>query len=193
MLETPAVGPIYKAISTTALWETSLYFCKPWLWVVVLYALNLVVPLFKWYLCFARGNITTKVLILGTQVQTWCQGSEQLPISDWMEQGMVLRGVVQREPFPPADCSGSADGVGCLNGSHLPAPREVTSWSSSSGSLLPNGHTHLFGGGLLGMHLFCIAQFPVLGPPWADAAHGQQGLQVLLGDDVVFPPLGQVC
>ena len=31
---------------------------------------------------------------------------------------------------PPASCSG----VGCLSGPHLPPPRKVTSWSSSSGS-----------------------------------------------------------
>ena len=36
-----------------------------------------------------------------------------------------------------------------------------------------------------------IVQFPVWGLPWADAARGQQGLQVLLGDDAVFPHLGE--
>ena len=52
--------------------------------------------------------------------------------------------------LPPAGCSGSPGGVGCLSGSHLPPPGKVTSWSSSLGSLLPDGHTHSFGGGLLG-------------------------------------------
>ena len=63
------------------------------------------------------------------------------------------------ETLPPAGLSGSAGGVGCLSGPHLPPPGKVTSWSSSLGSLLPNGHTHFFGGGLLGAHVFCIALF----------------------------------
>ena len=54
----------------------------------------------------------------------------------------------------PAGLSGSAGGVGCLGGPHLPPPGKVTSWSSSSGSLLPDGHTHLIGGGLLGGHMY---------------------------------------
>ena len=51
------------------------------------------------------------------------------------------------ETLPPAGCS--AAGVGCLSGPHLPPPGKVTSWSSYSGSLLPDGHGHLLGGGLL--------------------------------------------
>ena len=48
---------------------------------------------------------------------------------------------------PPVDHLGSRDGVGCLDGSHLPPPGKVTSWSSFLGFLLPNGHTHVFGVG----------------------------------------------
>ena len=41
------------------------------LWVVILYALNLMVPLFKRYLCFTRGNVTTKSINFWSgQVQT---------------------------------------------------------------------------------------------------------------------------
>ena len=50
------------------------------LWVVVFYALNLMVSLFEWYLCFARSNIATKSIdFWGTQVQTQHQGGDQLP------------------------------------------------------------------------------------------------------------------
>ena len=61
--------------------------------------------------------------------------------------------------LPPAGCSGT--GVGCLNGPHLPPPGKVTSWSSSLGSLLSNGHTHSFGGGCWGVQLIHAALFPV--------------------------------
>ena len=37
-------------------------------------------------------------------------------------------------------------GVVHLSGPHLPPPGKVTSWSSSLGSLLPNGHTQSLGG-----------------------------------------------
>ena len=47
--------------------------------------------------------------------------------------------------LPPAGCSGT--GVGCLDGPHLPPSGKVTSWSSFLGSVLPNWHTHSFGGG----------------------------------------------
>ena len=50
--------------------------------------------------------------------------------------------------LPPAGCSAAR--VGCLSGPYLPLPRKVTSWSSSLSSLLPNGHAHSLGGGLLG-------------------------------------------
>ena len=49
--------------------------------------------------------------------------------------------------LPPAGCS--AAGVSCLSGPHLPPPGKLTSWSSSLGSLLPDGHAHSLGGGLL--------------------------------------------
>ena len=42
-----------------------------------------------------------------------------------------------------------------------------------------------------GACLFSIVQFLVLGPPQAGVACGQQGLQVLLGGDAVFPHLGE--
>ena len=55
-------------------------FSNHWLWVVILYALNIMVPLLKWYLCFTRGNITTKSIdFQSAQVQTRCQGSNQVP------------------------------------------------------------------------------------------------------------------
>ena len=48
--------------------------------VVILYALNLMVPLFKWYLCFARGYVTTEnINFWCAQAQTQCQGGNQLP------------------------------------------------------------------------------------------------------------------
>ena len=47
--------------------------------------------------------------------------------------------------LPPAGDSGT--GVVCLSGPNLLPPGKVTSWSSSSGSLLPNGHTQSLGGG----------------------------------------------
>ena len=50
--------------------------------------------------------------------------------------------------LPPAGCS--ATQVACLSGPHLPPPGKVTSWSSSSGSQLPDGHAHSFGGGSWG-------------------------------------------
>ena len=65
--------------------------------------------------------------------------------------------------LPPAGCS--ATGVCCLSGPHLPPPGKVTSWSSSLGSQLPNGHTHLFGGGCWGAQLICTALFLELGLP----------------------------
>ena len=94
------------------------------------------------------------------------------PISDPDGAGHGSHGGGPEGTLPPADHSGSADGVGCLNGPHLAPPGKVTSQSSSLGSLLPDRHTHSFGGKLLGAHLFHIVQFPVLGPPRADAAHG---------------------
>ena len=60
--------------------------------------------------------------------------------------------------LPLAGCSGT--GVGCLNGPHLPPPGKVTSWSSSLGSLLPDGHTHSFEGVAGGAQLICTALFP---------------------------------
>ena len=59
--------------------------------------------------------------------------------------------------LPPAGCSGT--GVGCLNGPHLPPPGKVTSWSSSLGSLLPNGHTHSFGEGCWRHSHFALCYF----------------------------------
>ena len=56
--------------------------------------------------------------------------------------------------LPPAGCSAAR--VGCLSGPHLPPPGKVNSWSSSLGSLLPNGHAHLLGGRLLGVHSFHV-------------------------------------
>ena len=55
-------------------------------------------------------------------------------------------------------------GVVCLSGPHLPPPGKVTSQSSSSGSLLPNGHAQSLGGGLLGVQLIHTAQSPVRDP-----------------------------
>ena len=59
----------------------------------------------------------------------------------------------------PADCSGSGDGLGCLGGPHLPPPQKVTSSSSSLGFLLPNGCTHVFGGGCWEACLLYKVQF----------------------------------
>ena len=39
---------------------------------------------------------------------------------------------------------------------HLPPPGKVTSWSSSSGSLLPDGHTQSLGGGCWGHSQFAL-------------------------------------
>ena len=92
-----------------------------------------------------------KVLIFG--VHKWRPNVRAViscPISYPDGAGHGAHGGGPEGTLPPADCSGSADGVGCLGGSHLPPPGKVTSWSSSLGSLLPNGHTHSFGGGLLG-------------------------------------------
>ena len=55
---------------------------------------------------------------------------------------------------PPADCLGSGDGVGCLDGPHLPPPGKVTSWSSSLRFLLLNGHAHVFRGTARGHFYF---------------------------------------
>ena len=54
---------------------------------------------------------------------------------------------------PPPNSLGSGDGVGCLNGPHLP-PEKVTSWSSSLGFLLPSEHTHIFWRGTAGGHIY---------------------------------------
>ena len=71
-------------------------------------------------------------------------------MSDPDGAGQGAHGDSPEGTVPPAGLSGSAGGVGCLSGPHLPSHGKVTSWSSSSGSLLPDGHTHLFGGGFLG-------------------------------------------
>ena len=110
-----------------------------------------------WFHCSNNTSVLSgvmlplKVLIFGVPK---CRPNVRVviscPISDLDGAG---HGTCRGGPegtLPPTDCSGSADGVGCLNGPYLPPPGKVTSQSSSSGSLLPNGHTHSFGGGLLG-------------------------------------------
>ena len=95
-------------------------------------------------------------------MQTQCQGAViSCPTSEPDGAGCGTCGGGPEGTPPPADCLGSGDGVGCLSGPHLPPPGKVTSWSSSSGFLLPDGHTHVFGGGLLGVHLLCKVQFLV--------------------------------
>ena len=61
--------------------------------------------------------------------------------------------------LPQAGVSGT--GVVCLSGPHLSPPGKVTSWSSSLGSLLPDGCTQSIGGGLLGVQSIHAVQSPV--------------------------------
>ena len=114
------------------------------------------VPLLKQYLCFTRGNITAKSIdFWSARVVISCPTSEP----DRAGCG-TCGGGPERTP-PPVDHSGSGDGVGCLSGPHLPPPGKVTSCSSSTGFLLPNGHTHVFGGGCWEAGLLCKVQFLV--------------------------------
>ena len=152
----------------------------------------------SWFHCLNDTSVLPgvtlllKVLIFGvTKHRPDVRAVISCSISDLDGAGHGTGGGGPGGTLPPSNHSGSADGVGCFGGPHLPPPGKVTSWSSSLGSLLPDGHTHSFRGGPLGVHVFCIVQFPVLGPPQADAACGQQGHQVLLGDDAVFPCLGE--
>ena len=89
--------------------------------------------------------------------------------------------------LPPAGCSGT--GVGCLNGPHLPPPGKVTSWSSSSGSLLSDGCTHSFEGGLLGGAVNPHCTISCESPLWAVGAHCHWGHPAGHRDDAVFPHL----
>ena len=101
------------------------------LWVVVLNTLHLVAPLLIRHLGFARCHITTKGAYLwGANLQTQCWAFMSCPIS----------GPASAEP---GDCSSGPEGT-------LPPPGKVTSWSSSSGTPLPNGCAQSLGGGLLG-------------------------------------------
>ena len=49
------------------------------------------------------------------------------PISDLDGAGHGTHGGGPEGTLPPAGCSGSASGVGCLSGPHLPPPGKVTS------------------------------------------------------------------
>ena len=93
--------------------------------------------------------------------------------------------------LPPAGDSGT--GVGCLSGPHLPPPRKVTSWSSSLGSLLPNGHTQSLGVGVAGEVQSIHAAWS---PAWdllrAVRAHCHWGLQAWHGDNAEFPHLEEL-
>ena len=66
------------------------------------------------------------------------------PMSDPASTGHGAHWGGPEGTLPPAGCSAAR--VGCLSGPHLPSPGKVTSWSSSLGSLLPDGHAHLLGG-----------------------------------------------
>ena len=118
---------------------------------MVLYALNLMVPLFYDTSVLPGVMSLLKVLILWVpKCRPNVRAIISCPISDPDGAGHGAHGNGPEGTLPPANHSGSGDGVGCLNGPHLLPPGKVTSWSSPSGSLLPNGHTHSFGGGLLG-------------------------------------------
>ena len=79
MSETLAVGPIYLAISATVHLQGS-HNALPdhQFQVMVFYTLNLMAPLFKWYLCLPRHGFTAKSInSWGTQAQSWCQSIDQ--------------------------------------------------------------------------------------------------------------------
>ena len=131
------------------------------LWVVVLYAMNLMVPLLKDTSVLPGVMLPLKVLIFGVpkhrpnvRVVISC------PISNPDGAGHGTHGGGPEGTLPPVGLSGSTDGVCCLSGAHLPPPGKVTSWSSSLGSPLPNGCNHSFGGGHWGHMNFTLCNFP---------------------------------
>ena len=81
------------------------------------------------------------------------------PISDLDGAGHGAYGGGPEGTLSPAGRSGSTGGVGCLGGPHLPPPGKVMSWSSSSGSLLPDGHTIHLEGDCWGHMYFVLHNF----------------------------------
>ena len=134
------------------------------------------------------ATLPLKVLIFGVPK---CRPNVRVvincPMSDPAGAGHGGLRVGPEGTLPPSGCS--ATGVGCLSGPHLPPPGKVTSWSSSLGSLLPNGHTHSFGRGLLGVQLIHTVLSLALDLPQAVKACGHWGHQALLRDNAVFPHL----
>ena len=126
-------------------------FSDYWLWVVVFYALYLMVPLLEWHFCFAWCGFAAKtVYTRGTKSQSHGQCVDKASHILIGLSGCWGWGGCPLGSHPPPGCVGVGGGSDCLLGSHPPPLRKVTSQSSTSRSLFPTGFPQGVGGAPLG-------------------------------------------
>ena len=134
------VAPMYLAISATVPFSNHMILSDHWLWVVVFYALYLMVPLFKRHFHLAwHGFATESVYTRGSNSQShglWVYKMSHIFIGVSGGRGSEKLS----SGFPPSIwLSGSRGSKWWSCGFPPPPLRKVTSWSSTLGFPFPTG------------------------------------------------------